>query len=140
VTIPLVDPVKCEGMTLQELTDKLRIVLAKYIRDPQVSVQFHYVDGMLSPWGTVNVLGKVGREGPVNIPPTCDLRVSRALQLAGGITPLGDKTKVRITRKLRNQQKVETVVNVEEIGKSGRTDYDHILQNGDVIWVPEILF
>ena len=95
---------------------------------------------MLSPWGTVRVMGKVGREGPVNIPSTCDLTVTRALQLAGGITTLGNQNKVRITRTLKGGKKCSTEVDVEEIGKRGKVENDHILQAGDVIWVPEIVW
>jgi polysaccharide biosynthesis/export protein len=137
VTLPLINAVKCEGLTLQELQEKLKKAHAQYIQDPQVTVQFSPGDG-LSPWGTVLIQGKVGREGPVNIPQTCDLTLTRALQLAGGITALGDQSKVKITRTLKNGKKYEIVVDVVDIGKHGKRENDHILQAGDVIWVPEI--
>ena len=140
VTLPLINAVKCEGMTLLELQEKLKTVHAQYIMNPQITVQFLYGDNMLSPWGTVRVMGKVGREGPVNIPPTCDLIVTRALQLAGGITPLGNQNKVKITRTLKDGKQCSTEVDVEEIGKHGKTENDYVLQAGDVIWVPEIIW
>ena len=140
VTLPLINVVKCDGLTLLELQEKLRTVHAQYIQNPQVTVQFLFGDGMLSPWGTVRVMGKVGREGPVNIPPTCDLTVTRALQLAGGITPLGNQNKVKITRTLKDGKQCSTEVDVEEIGKRGKIENDYVLQSGDVIWVPEIVW
>ncbi len=140
VTLPLIKAVKCEGMTLMELQEKLKAVHAQYIQNPQITVQFLYGEGMLSPWGTVRVMGKVGREGPVNIPPTNDLTVTRALQLAGGITPLGNQNKVKITRTLKGGKQCTTEVDVEEIGKRGRIENDYVLQAGDVIWVPEIVW
>jgi protein involved in polysaccharide export with SLBB domain len=138
VTLPLINAVKCDGMTLLELQNKLKTVYAQYIQDPQITAQFLFGDGMLSPWGTVLILGKIGREGPVNIPPTCDLTVTRALQLAGGITPLGNQNKVKITRKLKDGTTCSTEVDVEEIGEHGRRENDYVLQAGDVLWVPEI--
>ena len=138
VTLPLINAVKCEGMTLQELQDKLKTVYAQFIQDPQVTAQFLFGDGMLSPWGTVLVLGKVGREGPVNMPSTCDLTVTRALQLAGGITAIGNQNKVKITRKLKDGTTRSTEVDVEEIGAVGKRENDYILQAGDVLWIPEI--
>ena len=140
VTLPLINVVKCDGMTLLELQEKLKAVHAQYIQNPQITAQFLFGEGMLSPWGTVRVMGKVGREGPVNIPSTCDLTVTRALQLAGGITTLGNQNKVRITRTLKGGKKCSTEVDVEEIGKRGKVENDHILQAGDVIWVPEIVW
>jgi polysaccharide export outer membrane protein len=137
ITLPLINVVKCEGCTLQELQEKLRTQYAQYFHEPQITAQFVYGEG-LSPWGTVNVRGKVGREGPVNIPPTFDLTVTRALQLAGGITPLGNQNAVKITRTLKSGKKIEAEVDIEEIGKNGRVEFDYPLQNGDVIWVPEV--
>lgn len=140
VTLPLIKAVKCDGMTLLELQENLKKVHAQYIQTPQVTVQFLYGDNMLSPWGTVRVMGKVGREGPVNIPPTCDLTVTRALQLAGGITTLGNQRTVKITRTMKDGKQRSTEVDVEEIGKRGKLENDYVLQAGDVIWVPEIVW
>ena len=140
VTLPLIKAVKCDGMTLLDLQEKLKTVHAQYIQNPQVTVQFLYGDNMLSPWGTVRVMGKVGREGPVNIPPTCDLTVTRALQLAGGISTLGNQRQVKITRTLKDGKQCSTEVDVEEIGKRGKLENDYVLQAGDVIWVPEIVW
>jgi len=138
VTLPLINTVKCDGMTLQEFQDKLKTVYAQFIQDPQITAQFLSGEGLLSPWGTVLVLGKVGREGPVNIPSTCNLTVTRALQLAGGITALGNQNKVKITRKLKDGTTCSTEVDVEEIGDKGKSENDYILQANDVLWIPEI--
>ena len=140
VTLPLINAVKCDGLTLLALQEKLKAVHAQFIQNPQITVQFLFGEGMLSPWGTVRVMGKVGREGPVNIPPTCDLTVTRALQLAGGVTPLGNQNRVKITRTTRDGRQCSTEVDVEEIGKRGKIENDLVLQGGDVIWVPEIVW
>ena len=138
VTLPLIGEVKSDGMTLQELQEKLKTIYTKFIQEPQITAQFLFSEGMLSPYGTVLILGKVGREGPINIPPTCDLTVTRALQLAGGISAIGNQNKVKITRKLKDGTTCSTEVDVEEIGKIGKRENDYILQAGDVLWVPEI--
>jgi polysaccharide export outer membrane protein len=140
MTMPLINTVKVDGLTLLELQEKLKIVYAQFIQEPQVTIQFLSGEGLLSPWGTVLILGKVGREGPVNIPSTCDLTVTRALQLAGGINALGNQNKVRITRKRKDGKTASIEVDVEEIGKQGKRENDHILQANDVIWVPEIVW
>ena len=140
VTLPLISPVKCDGLTLQELQERLKKEHAQFIHDPQITVQFvPLTEGMLSPWGTVIVKGKVNREGPVNIPQTCDLTVTRALQLAGNITAIGSQKAVKITR-TKDGVKYFKEVDVEAIGKDGRKEDDILLQDGDVIWVPELVW
>jgi protein involved in polysaccharide export with SLBB domain len=103
-----------------------------------VTATFIYQAGqnMVSPWGTVTVLGEVARPGPVDVPPTMDLRVTRALQLAGGANPIGDKRRVQVTRCDKDGKITKMLVNLIEIGEKGRPDKDLVLKAGDVVWVP----
>ena len=82
----LTEPVNCDGLTIQELQDKLVKAYEQYIRQPQVTVRFGKFDSStgVSPYGVVSVMGEVGRPGPVNIPATMDLTVTKALMAAGG--------------------------------------------------------
>ncbi len=103
-----------------------------------ITVTFAPYDGKgVSPWGTVAVLGEVGRPGPVNMPSTMDLTVTKVLQEAGGCKPFADKTSIRVTRCDKDGNQVRTIVNLNEIGKDGRVDKDMSLRAGDVVWVPE---
>ena len=127
-------------MRIPELQEKLVASYRQYMQDPQVTVQFVYGENMTSPWGTVLVMGSVARPGPVNIPSTRDLTVTRAMQIAGGATVIGDQTAVKITRTLANGKKVSTHVDLDEIGKQGYKDRDIVLQADDVVYVPEIFW
>ena len=95
ITLPylLKEPVLCEGLTLDALKQKLIKCYQVYIRDPQVTVNFGEFDVKtgVSPWGTVTVLGEVVMPGPVNMPPTQDLTVTKVLQLAGGVKPFASR-------------------------------------------------
>ena len=93
--------------------------------------------GMKSPWGSVLVTGAVAREGPVNMPSTRDLTVTRAVMFAGGASPLADKSKVRVTRREADGKLTKFVIDLVKIGKDGRSDLDIALRSGDVVWVPE---
>ena len=137
LSLPLIGSVKCEGLKLAELQAKLTEVFATYIHEPSVTVQFIYGEGMQSPWGTVLVMGCVGRPGPVNIPPTRDLTVTRAIQQASGTTQLARLSKVTLTRKLADGKSKAVRIDLEEIGKRGLKDKDLVLQADDVIYVPE---
>ena len=138
ITMELVGQVKCDGLTLVGLQQKIAAAYKEYFLDPHVTATFiyHAGGGMVSPWGTVTVLGEVNKPGPVDVPSTMDLRVTRALQLAGGATGLADKANIRVTRCDKDGKQTKTNVDLIEIGKEGRPDKDMLLQAGDVVWVP----
>ena len=138
ITMELVGTIKCNGLTLVELQQKVVEAYKEYYLDPSVTAVFVYQAGqnMVSPWGTVKVLGEVGKPGPVDVPSTMDLTVLRALQLAGGVTSIADKRRVLVTRCDKNGKQTRTRVDLVEIGEQGRPDLDMVLKAGDVVWVP----
>lgn len=140
ITLPLLleESVACDGLTLDALKQKLLKAYAKYYRQPMITVTFAPYDGKgVSPWGTVTVLGEVGNPGPVNMPPTMDLTVTKVLQAAGGCRQFANKSAIQVSRCDKNGNQTRTVVNINEIGKDGRVDKDMPLRAGDVVWVPE---
>ena len=141
ITLPylLKEPVVCDGLTLDALKQKLTKAYLEYLRQPMITVTFGPFDarGGVSPWGTVTVLGEVSRPGPVNMPSTMDMTVTKVLQEAGGCKPFADKSSIRVTRCDRDGTQTRTIVDIKEIGKDGRVDKDMLLRAGDVVWVPE---
>ena len=141
ITLPLLlqEPVVCDGLTLEALKQKLVKAYSKYYRQPMITVTFGPFDarGGVSPWGTVTVLGEVVRPGPVNMPSTMDMTVTKVLQEAGGCKPFADKSAILVTRCDKDGNQTRTKVDIEEIGKGGRVDKDMPLKAGDVVWVPE---
>ena len=138
ISMELVGQIKCDGMTLVGLQKKIESAYKKYFLKPNVTVTFVYQAGqnMVSPWGTVTVLGEVARPGPVDVPSTMDLRLTRALFLAGGMTAIADKRRVQVTRCDKDGKQTKTKVDLVEIGEEGRPDKDMLLKAGDVVWVP----
>jgi polysaccharide export outer membrane protein len=138
ISMELVGRIKCDGLSLVALQEKVTAAYKEYFIDPHVTATFVYQPGlnMVSPWGTVTVLGEVARPGPVDVPSTMDLRLTRALQLAGGANPIADKRRVLVTRCDKDGKQTKTRVNLVEIGEEGRPDKDMLLKAGDVVWVP----
>ena len=138
ITMELVGGIHCDGLTLIELQRKVTEAYKEYYQEPHVTATFIYTPsaGMVSPWGTVTVMGEVGKPGPVDVPSTQDLRLTRALQLAGGTSPLADKRRVRVTRCEKDGTQTRMDVDLVEIGEKGRPDKDILLRAGDVVWVP----
>jgi polysaccharide export outer membrane protein len=141
ITLPylLQQPVACDGLGLEALKQKLVKEYSVYIRQPQVTVTFGRYDERsgVSPWGTVTVLGEVGNPGPVNMPATMDMTVTKVLQVAGGVKPFANKSRIIVTRCDKDGNQTRTRVDLHEIGEDGRFDKDMILKAGDVIYVPE---
>ena len=140
ITLPLLlqEPIACDGLTLEALKQKLTKAYSRYYRQPMVTVTFAPYDGKgVSPWGTVTVLGEVANPGPVNMPATMDLTVTKVLQEAGGCKPFANKSAILVTRCEKDGSQTRTKVDIEEIGKGGRIDKDMSLRAGDVVWVPE---
>ena len=141
ITLPylLQEPVACDGLGLEALKQKLVKAYSLYIRQPQVTVTFGPYDQRsgVSPWGTVTVMGEVGTPGPVNMPPTMDLTVTKVLQVAGGVKPFADSSRIKVTRCDKDGKQTTTIVDLREIGENGRFDKDMLLKAGDVIYVPE---
>ena len=138
ISMPLVGAVQCRGLSLIDLSEKLTDLYKQYYQEPQVTVVFAYEPnkGMLSPYGDVKVLGEVQRPGPVDMPSTQDLTVMRALQLAGGTTPLADNTRVQVSHCDKDGKISKTRVDLVKIGKDGLAHKDIKLSAGDVVWVP----
>lgn len=141
ITLPylLQDAVACDGLTLDALKQKLTKAYSTYIRTPQVAVTFGPYDLRtgVSPWGTVTVMGEVAMPGPVNMPATMDLTVTKVLQLAGGIKPFADKTRIKVSRLDKSGKVTRTRIDLREIGEDGKSEKDIVLKAGDVIYVPE---
>ena len=141
ILLPLISAIKCDGLTLAGLQEEIVKAYKVYYHDPQVTVSFAYNPNdpssiQKSPWGEVLVMGAVLRTGPVNMPPTRDLRVTKALMLQGNPTPLGDKSGVRVFRRQKDGKIAKFKVNLDKISR-GHTELDIELKSGDVVYVPE---
>ena len=139
ITLPylLQEPIQCNGLSLEELKQKVVEAYSFFIRQPQVMVTFAPIDRnpmAVSPWGTVTVLGEVLNPGPVNMPSTMDFTVTKVLQAAGGLKPYADRGNIRVTRCDKDGKQTRIDIDLNEIGKDGRIDKDILVRAGDVVY------
>lgn len=142
IALPLVGQVVAGGKTLSAFqADLFRLYDAQFFVNPQVIVEFSSVqaDDGLFPWGYVTVLGRVKQPGRVSIPPTKDITVSRAIQLAGGFDTSARSTAIRITREMNGKQELFSV-DLKDVGARGNAKADMVLMHNDIVYVPEELF
>jgi polysaccharide biosynthesis/export protein len=84
ITVPLVNDIKVEGLTPEQVRKEIAQKLASYIREPNVTVGVEEINSF-----RVYVLGEVNRQGPVSL-----FRPTRLLQViaaAGGLTQFSKK-------------------------------------------------
>ncbi|MBR1870609.1 MAG: polysaccharide biosynthesis/export family protein [Kiritimatiellae bacterium] len=136
ISMELLGAVKVDGLGLIELQQMLTEKFKEYYLDPHVTATFVTGGGAISPWGSVTVMGEVGRQGPVDMPATQELRLTQALLAAGGASPSANKRNIWVTRADRDGKQTRTKVDLVEIGEDGRADKDMLLKAGDVVWVP----
>jgi polysaccharide export outer membrane protein len=141
ISLPLLGAVKVDTFTLEQLERHLTERYREYFRAPQVVVQYvmSEKDTAVSPWGSVTVLGTVKEPGKVNIPPTQDLTVSMAIQQAGGFDSSANDKSIMVTRISQGETK-QFEVNLRNAGARGAVEEDLMLEPGDIVYVPEMMF
>lgn len=124
VSFPFVGRVKVEGLTEIEASDLIRQRIARYIKDPQVTVRINsfrsrraYVDGEVRTPGM-----QIFTDVPMTLP--------EAINRAGGITANGDRSAVTLTRD--NQT---TVIDLLMLQEAGVNPNQILLQSGDLVTV-----
>lgn len=142
--LPLAGSVPIGGLTLAEATNQITQALLPYVRRPQVGLAIV----SLSPI-RISVTGEVVQPGPRVLAATetennTSIPLSRALTLAGGITPNADLRNITIRRHnptrssdpLAAQPASEVTVNLWEAIESGSLASDIKIYNDDEIVVP----
>ncbi len=133
VLIPLLGPVQVAGMTLHqaERTLERRYVQGDFFQNPQVGLSIlEYAPRR------VHLLGQIARPGFVLFPIEDDLTLSQAISQAGGIGPIGDRRRIRITRTFEGGGRATMSYNLSRILSRSEVG-DPLLEPGDVIYVPE---
>jgi polysaccharide export outer membrane protein len=142
LTLPIVGTLAVVDLSLDGLKDALTKSYREYFVDPLVIVELARDERSegTSPWGHVTVLGRVKRPGRVNIPPTRDLTLSMAIQLAGGYDTSAKDSGILVTRRCPDGSTTTREFNLNAVGSRGRVENDVALSPGDVVYVPVLYF
>ena len=115
------------GLTLTQAQVELANQFRVYFRKPQVTISIvTYAERR------VYVSGYVGRPGPVSIPPEETLTLGRALAMAGGVLPRGNRSDVTIKR-TRDGSPLVISKDVRRIDDGDEPDF--VLEDEDQIYV-----
>lgn len=124
IQFPYVGKVKLGGMTEYQARDLLTERLAKYIKDPQVTVRIQsYRSGRVYIDGEVRIPGLQ----PINDLP---MTLPEAINRAGGFTATADRSRVAISRDGNT-----TPINFQQLTALGINPNQILLRRGDLLHV-----
>jgi polysaccharide export outer membrane protein len=130
ISMPLIGSVKMAGLTTDQAAAAITAKLKDgYLVRPQVSVS---IEARVR--RTVTVLGQAQSPGVFELPADRRLTVVEAIGMAGGATRIANVKKISLKRRSGQVQ----MLNLKDI-TSGKAS-DVILQDGDVLSIPESLF
>jgi protein involved in polysaccharide export with SLBB domain len=149
ILLPLIGAVPAAGRTLVELEQDVTRRLSYYLVEPVVEVNLNTLRPLV-----VTVAGEVNRPGPVqlNSLSTFNTRVDNNAQLrsettsptlstalvgAGGVKRTADLREITVRRLLPDGREVDLSINLWESIFEGRGESNILLQDGDVVFVPE---
>ena len=131
ITVPLIGEVLARGRTIPEIATEIEARIARYKRDPHVSVALTAAAST-----DIVILGEVGRQA--SFPLVKETRIVEAIGLVGGTTAFSSDRKIRVIRTVNGVTKVMRV-NLHAIRK-GDLSTNLMLEPGDFVYVPPTLW
>lgn len=131
ISLPLIDEVKADGLT----TEQLKVLLTKrlaeggFIRNPEVTVRVQAVRSR-----RFTIQGEVGRPG--TYPLTGPTTMLEAMVYGGGFRDFANKKRIYILRKKPDGGVEKLTFNWNEVSKGKHMEQNILVQNGDQIFVP----
>lgn len=134
ISTPLVENMVAVGKSPSQLARDIEVVLAEYVRTPQVNV---IIGQAVSTFSQVKVVGQV--RSPQALPYREGLRVLDIVLATGGLTDFAAPNRARIVREVDGKT-VETRVRLGSLLNDGDLSQNFELKPGDVLIVPQSLF
>jgi polysaccharide export outer membrane protein len=135
VSIPLVEDVVAIGKTPTALAREYEQRLAKYIKEPLVTV---IVEGFVGPIPEqVRVIGEASQ--PRSLPYRADMTVLDAMIAVGGLTRYAAGNDAVLVRTINGEQSTYSV-RLASLIRDGDVSSNVALQPGDILIIPQRLF
>ena len=135
VSIPLVEDVVAIGKTPTALAREYEQRLAKYIKEPLVTVIVENFVGLIPE--QVRIIGEAAQ--PRALPYRADMTVLDAMIAVGGLTRYAAGNGSVIVRTVNGQQNTYAV-HLADLIKDGDISSNVALQPGDIVIIPQRLF
>jgi polysaccharide biosynthesis/export protein VpsN len=133
VDFPYIDRIEVGGLEPQQIEEHIKseLVARKILTNPQVTLVVKQYNSK-----KISVIGAVQRPG--SLPWTEGMKLIDAISLAGGLTPLANGDRVRVTRIVSSNQTATATLSIDDIADGKVADL--LLQAGDTIKVDQRIF
>jgi polysaccharide export outer membrane protein len=128
ISLPLINDVRAEGLTPEQLRVALTTAAAKFVEEPTVTVVVKQIQSR-----KVFITGQVGKPGPylLNSPMT----VLQLISVAGGVAEYADKERIVVLR-TEDGKPVAKTFNYKEVMEGKKLQQNIELKPGDSVVVP----
>jgi polysaccharide export outer membrane protein len=134
LTMPLIEDLPALGRTPTELARDIEKELAKYVRDPMVTV---IVSGASAPYSEqIRIIGEAAR--PQAIPYRQNMTILDVMISVGGLTDFADGNKTVLVRGA--EQGKQYTVRLNDLIKRGDISANVDMKPGDVLIIPQSWF
>jgi polysaccharide export outer membrane protein len=131
ISTPLVEDMVAVGKTPSQLARDIEVVLAEFIRSPQVNV---IVTVPISAFSQIQVIGQVTT--PQSLAYRQGMRVLDVILATGGLAPFAAGNRAKIVRKVDGKE-ITLKVKLANLVNKGDMSQNLELRPGDVLVVPE---
>jgi polysaccharide export outer membrane protein len=133
VDFPYLDRLEVGGLEPQQIEERIKaeFVAKKILTNPQVTLVVKQYNSK-----KISVIGAVQKPG--SLPWSEGMKLIDAISLAGGLTPLANGDRVRVTRLVSPDQTATATVSIDDISDGKMSDL--LLQAGDTIKVDQRIF
>ena len=139
--VPPIGRVRVSGQTAIDAAANIKRLLEKdYYYTATVRLSIDRVSKVAVQQGSVQLSGQVRIVGQQMLIAGEQLTVSGAILKAGGLTEWGNAKKVQVTRRSKEGKTEQFEVDFKKITETGDIQSDPVLQDGDRIFVPKLLF
>ncbi|WP_295957207.1 XrtA/PEP-CTERM system exopolysaccharide export protein [Rhodoferax sp.] len=131
LTTPLVDELVVQGKTSVQVAREIETVLAKFVRDPVVTVM---VTGFVGPYSEqIRVVGEAAK--PQTLPYKSKMTVLDVMILVGGLTDFADGNSATILRTSEGDKRYS--VRLKDLIKRGDYSGNVEMKPGDILIIPQ---
>jgi polysaccharide export outer membrane protein len=128
ISLPLLNDIRAEGLTPEQLRQQLTTAASKFVEEPTVTVVVKAINSR-----KVFITGQVGKPGPYPLGgPTTVLQL---IAMAGGIAEYADKSKIVVLR-TEGGKPVALRFNYKEVMTGKKLQQNVELKPGDSVIVP----
>lgn len=139
IPAPLVGNISMDSLTLAQARSILEKRYSKiFVAPPLITIRL--ADEDVGEWGYVTVLGLVRSPGRLAVASIVGMTLSDALHEAGGFDQSANMQGVVVTRKTPNGDLIQCECDMTKLGQTGSGQYDLVLFDGDIVYIPERLF